>query len=324
MEGAEYFVHFDASYEFHLEKFTWERKLEIKLFQLVRVHCKDQWSLLADRKILEFTHAISCIHRTSFIDSLLHRGFCRCPCISTKACTQVLDKGYLKCHIILGEINSKIFQSSCVQRVQPTNLVPAYLKLDEAYVAAVHMFEQRTPQDWKLMLSTYTSIQISDAQCKCLRSAPFLFSKWAVEAGSRQENTDISKSQPDNHSSNLPGLQGTRGNFQGRRGVITVSLSLPSSRKASSTTSSTSASTVTVLAMATYPSLSSSRFPSATTTISTGSSLATTTTTLTKSTPFSATTVTLTKSGNIECNGTQVVFDGVGLGSSRVSRRDGC
>lgn len=105
MEGAEYFVHYDASYDFYLEKFTLERKLEIKLFQLVRVHCKDQWPLLADREILEFTHAISCIHRTSVVDSLLHRGVCRRPCISTKACTQVLDKEYLKCHIILGEIN---------------------------------------------------------------------------------------------------------------------------------------------------------------------------------------------------------------------------
>lgn len=83
---------------------------------------------------------------------------------------------------------------------------------------------------------------------------------------------------------------------------------LLSSRKAMPTKSTTSVSTTAVLTMAT-PSTPSTGFHSATTI--TSPSL--------KSTP------TPTKARNIERNEIRVVFGGVGgLGSSRISRREGC
>lgn len=45
-------------------------------------------------------------------------------------------------------------QSMGIQCVQPTNYVLTYLKLAEDYAVFVHKCEQRTSQDWGLLLSS--------------------------------------------------------------------------------------------------------------------------------------------------------------------------
>lgn len=52
-----------------------------------------------------------------------------------------------------GEINSNMWQSSGIQCVQPTKSVPAYTKLDKIRVDGVHIFEQRTSQNYKSLPS---------------------------------------------------------------------------------------------------------------------------------------------------------------------------
>ncbi|XP_044454941.1 uncharacterized protein [Triticum aestivum] len=66
--------------------------------------------------------------------------------LSIKPFQLLLDKGYLEYHITLGEINSKILQSSVVQYVQPANSVPEYMNSCAAsatsYCCHWHFFTQ--------------------------------------------------------------------------------------------------------------------------------------------------------------------------------------
>lgn len=91
-----------------------------------------------------------------FMDSMVSAEALRqCDCehlILTKACNLSLDKGRLRRHLIYGEIILKLWQSSSMQCVQPTNSVPAYMKWEEVCTAVVHMFEQRTSKEWGLLL----------------------------------------------------------------------------------------------------------------------------------------------------------------------------
>ncbi|XP_044431003.1 uncharacterized protein [Triticum aestivum] len=49
----------------------------IKVLQLVQLHRKEQWSLLADWGTLDFSYVILHIHHTSIVDSALHWEICR-------------------------------------------------------------------------------------------------------------------------------------------------------------------------------------------------------------------------------------------------------